>query len=309
MRDNFVFTYYLVFEIFNLTFDIEKTYLRFYCLLFIVYCLLFTVYYICMRVTKLLTISLVTIFFIFLFVFAQNNMAYASAKSFQLRIKLVDKKTSKPINDAVVKVYGCNNISMNATFSGGLYRTPSFDTTSTNWQNNIWVPKSCTGSDDLGSARVAYWLKGVDLPGEVQIDIPDAENYIKNNASYSKQFKIENIVGNQDDALNPPPAQPPAQPPVVGNPSVGKTCTMFGCFEPETAFENYIDAVFTWSLGAAFVAATAILIYAGFMYMTSGGNPDAITNAKGWIFSALSSVALLALAKLIFSIFGIKWFE
>ena len=42
--------------------------------------------------------------------------------------------------------------------------------------------------------------------------------------------------------------------------------------------------------------------------MTSGGNPDSISNAKSWILGAITSMAVLLLAKVIFNTVGLNWF-
>lgn len=92
----------------------------------------------------------------------------------------------------------------------------------------------------------------------------------------------------------------------------------FKCSQLETVFgkitcdkdalKNFISAVFKWGVTLNIAVAVLILIFAGFQYMASGGNPDTIASAKAWILGAFTSLLLLVLARVIFSTVGLKWF-
>lgn len=65
---------------------------------------------------------------------------------------------------------------------------------------------------------------------------------------------------------------------------------------PETVgtdLADYVKYVFSWALGVAGLTALLFLVYGGFKYLTSAGNPSQIRNAKDWIFSALLGMIIL----------------
>ncbi|KKR18378.1 MAG: hypothetical protein UU65_C0002G0187 [candidate division CPR2 bacterium GW2011_GWC1_41_48] len=84
--------------------------------------------------------------------------------------------------------------------------------------------------------------------------------------------------------------------------------TLFGCFSGKNAITDYTNKVFNWGLFAGFLLTILITTFGGFLYMTSGGNPDSISNAKSWILGAITSMAVLLLAKVIFNTVGLNWF-
>ena len=63
------------------------------------------------------------------------------------------------------------------------------------------------------------------------------------------------------------------------------------------SYECWIQGVWNWSMLIIIPLATIVLIAAGIIYMTSGGNPDRVSLAKKMIFGALSGLALLVLGK------------
>lgn len=62
---------------------------------------------------------------------------------------------------------------------------------------------------------------------------------------------------------------------------------------------EYIKYIFKFSLIIAAVAAFAILIYGGFRYLTSAGSPEAIKDAKSWMFGGILGLVLLLCSYLI----------
>lgn len=77
-------------------------------------------------------------------------------------------------------------------------------------------------------------------------------------------------------------------------PSNGGSGEFFG-----TNLTSYSEKLYIWSIGIAGSLAIIMLIYAGYLYVTSMGNPDQINSAKEIIIGALSGLALLILASLI----------
>lgn len=57
--------------------------------------------------------------------------------------------------------------------------------------------------------------------------------------------------------------------------------------------------ILTWALGIAFVAAVLILIYGGFLYITSAGNQDTATKGKNAILNALIGIVVIVLSYVI----------
>lgn len=76
----------------------------------------------------------------------------------------------------------------------------------------------------------------------------------------------------------------------------------FGCSGGENALDCVVDNAYEYSLGAIAVLGAFMLIVAGIMYMTSGGNPERIGKAKKFIYGTLAGVGLLVLARTIISI-------
>jgi hypothetical protein len=69
-----------------------------------------------------------------------------------------------------------------------------------------------------------------------------------------------------------------------------------------TTIEEYAAYVFNLSLIIAAIAAFAVLIYGGFRYLTSAGNPLVMDDAKKWIFGGIIGLVLLLCSWLILNI-------
>ena len=67
----------------------------------------------------------------------------------------------------------------------------------------------------------------------------------------------------------------------------------------ETTLPEYVKYVFKFSLIIAAVAALAVLIYSGFLYLTSAGSPVAQNEAKNWLFGGILGLILLLCSYLI----------
>ncbi|MBZ9572740.1 hypothetical protein KJA17_00905 [Patescibacteria group bacterium] len=68
---------------------------------------------------------------------------------------------------------------------------------------------------------------------------------------------------------------------------------------PKTTLPEYVKYIFKFSLIIAAVAAFAVLIYGGFRYLTSAGAPEAMREAKSWMFGGILGLVLLLCSYLI----------
>lgn len=62
---------------------------------------------------------------------------------------------------------------------------------------------------------------------------------------------------------------------------------------------EYITLLYRWGIPLCISLAVLVLIYAGYLYATSGGNPDSLKQAKDLIIGALVGLALVILAGVI----------
>ncbi len=68
---------------------------------------------------------------------------------------------------------------------------------------------------------------------------------------------------------------------------------------------EYINLIMPWILGIASSLAVLMMIYAGYIYMTSQGNPEATGRAKDIIIGVISGVLLLFIIEIILNQLGI----
>ncbi|MGA2667153.1 MAG: hypothetical protein ABSE91_03685 [Patescibacteria group bacterium] len=71
-----------------------------------------------------------------------------------------------------------------------------------------------------------------------------------------------------------------------------------------TTIGDYVNAIMKWAVPVISTLAIIMLIIAGYIYMTSQGNPDSIKNAKDIIIGVVLGLALLWLASLLFKTLG-----
>lgn len=74
---------------------------------------------------------------------------------------------------------------------------------------------------------------------------------------------------------------------------------------PVNGLTDYVNHILTWALPVIGTLAVLMIIYAGFIYMTSQGNPDRINSAKEIIIGVITGVALLFLTGIILRTIGI----
>lgn len=69
---------------------------------------------------------------------------------------------------------------------------------------------------------------------------------------------------------------------------IGDKCRFAG-------YEQYVVTLFQYAMKAGVVLTVLMVIYAGYKYMTSQGNPSAINEAKEILIGTLSGFAMLVL--------------
>jgi hypothetical protein len=69
---------------------------------------------------------------------------------------------------------------------------------------------------------------------------------------------------------------------------------------------QYVRSLYIWSVGIAILGASGMIIYAGYKYTASRGNPSEISNAKEIIISSLVGLALLLLSFTILRFLGVN---
>ena len=87
-------------------------------------------------------------------------------------------------------------------------------------------------------------------------------------------------------------------------PSGSGTVTEFG----NTDFGGYVSKILTWLVTIVSSLAVLMFIYAGYIYVTSQGSPEGVTQAKDIIIGVITGIILLFLIEVILvKTVGIKW--
>lgn len=77
-------------------------------------------------------------------------------------------------------------------------------------------------------------------------------------------------------------------------------------FDPENrGFRTFVANFYAWSIGIGIALAILMLIYAGYIMITSAGIPERIGFAKEVIVGSLTGLGLLIAAKLILNILSV----
>lgn len=91
-------------------------------------------------------------------------------------------------------------------------------------------------------------------------------------------------------------------------PFVAKAVDVGVAIDGKTNFDHFMDymgAVFFFAMRLGAALTTLMIVYAGYKYMTSQGNPTAIGEAKEIIIGSLSGFAMLLLIYLILNVLGL----
>ncbi|OGM09769.1 hypothetical protein A2W13_01145 [Candidatus Woesebacteria bacterium RBG_16_36_11] len=83
-----------------------------------------------------------------------------------------------------------------------------------------------------------------------------------------------------------------------------KIDTAFGCI-PLGSQNEFFGFILTWGIGIAGGIAFLLMIYAGFIIMTSSGNPDRLKAGQELLTSAIMGVVLLIFSVFILRIIGV----
>jgi len=70
--------------------------------------------------------------------------------------------------------------------------------------------------------------------------------------------------------------------------------------------QEYLANLYSWSIGVAGMLAIIMIIWAGYIYITSAGSSDGNNKAKEMIISALAGLIFLLAARLFLSTLGIQ---
>jgi len=82
------------------------------------------------------------------------------------------------------------------------------------------------------------------------------------------------------------------------------TVTEFG----DTDFGGYVSKILTWLVTIVASLAVLMFIYAGYIYVTSQGNPEGVSQAKDIIIGVITGIILLFLIEVILvKTVGIRW--
>lgn len=68
------------------------------------------------------------------------------------------------------------------------------------------------------------------------------------------------------------------------------------------SISSIFKLIINWALAIAFIAAVIVLIYGGFLYITSAGNADNATKGKTAIINALIGIVIIVLSYVIVQI-------
>jgi len=86
----------------------------------------------------------------------------------------------------------------------------------------------------------------------------------------------------------------------IGVPIPGTACSGTGPYE----LPQYLGCIYQFAIYLAVGLAILMVIWGGYKYMTSQGNPDQITEAKEIIYGTIVGLLVLALGYLILSSIG-----
>ena len=81
--------------------------------------------------------------------------------------------------------------------------------------------------------------------------------------------------------------------------------TAIGCIPVLSTKEEFLSFILKWAVGIGGGIAFLLIIYAGFMIMTSAGNPERLKAGQELLTSAISGLILLIFSVVILKIIGV----
>lgn len=85
--------------------------------------------------------------------------------------------------------------------------------------------------------------------------------------------------------------------------------TAIGCLDVLGSQEEFLGDLLRWAIGVGGGIAFLLIVYAGFMIMTSSGNPDRLKAGQELLTSAISGLILLIFSVFILNLLGVKILE
>lgn len=82
--------------------------------------------------------------------------------------------------------------------------------------------------------------------------------------------------------------------------------TAIGCLNVLGSQEEFLGQLLGWAIGVGSGIAFLLIVYAGFMIMSSSGNPERLKAGQELLTSALSGLVLLVLSIFILNLIGVK---
>jgi hypothetical protein len=98
------------------------------------------------------------------------------------------------------------------------------------------------------------------------------------------------------------------QDPTLGCPGGGNTkyiYTAIGCI-PVSGGQEFTEWVLRWAMGIAGGIAFILMIYSGFLIMTSAGNPKQVAAGKELLTAAISGLVLIIFSAYLLNLIGVK---
>lgn len=89
------------------------------------------------------------------------------------------------------------------------------------------------------------------------------------------------------------------------DPSSGEIYTAIGCI-PVTGTQEFTEFLLRWGMGVAGGIAILLIIYAGYLIMTSAGNPQRLQAGKELLTAAIMGLVLLLFGVFILQLIGVK---
>lgn len=68
---------------------------------------------------------------------------------------------------------------------------------------------------------------------------------------------------------------------------------------PDTSVFDIIQRIINWAFALLLILAVAFIIWAAFLYLTSGGNEEKTGTAKKYIYAAVVAIIIAALARVV----------
>lgn len=82
--------------------------------------------------------------------------------------------------------------------------------------------------------------------------------------------------------------------------------TAIGCIDALSTPDKFANDILKWAIGVGSGIAFLLILYGGFMVMSSAGNPDRLKAGQELLTSAISGLILLIFCVFILNFIGIK---